>query len=290
MASIEELLDEMEDILAEAKGKAFSSRATVDVEALKEVIADVRANFPQEIMQAQLLASERREILERAKRDAGAALEDSKIISRDLMESAERRSKEMDAQTNRRTEELMRAAQAKSQELIAAAQREAERIASKENIVVVAQTEADRIKSEADKYYESAKADAQRMLSEAEERSNEKVRAAEKWAHDLKASAGAYVNDIVVDAEYRIGKSYDEIRTLQQSLISASKKANAKRKPQQSNSAFAPAKKKPASVRKTEPELIVHQSVIDIPLDEDFNNALDDDPPLHEKSNYNIEL
>lgn len=290
MASIEELLDEMEDILAEAKGKAFSSRATVDVEALKEVIADVRSNFPQEIMQAQLLASERREILERAKRDAGAALEDSKIISRDLMESAERRSKEMDAQTNRRTEELMRATQAKAQELIAAAQREAELIASKENIVAVAQAEADKIKAEADKYYESAKADAKRMLSEAEEKSNEKVKAAEKWAHDLKASAGAYVNDIVVDAEYRIGKSYDEIRTLQQSLLSASKKANAKRKPQQqSNKGFAPAKRKP-NTKYAEPDLIVHQSLIDIPLDDDFSNAFEDDPPLHEKSNYNIEL
>ena len=290
MASIEELLDEMEDILAEAKGKAFSNRATVDVEALKEVLADIRTNFPQEIMQAQLLASERREILDRAKRDASAAVEDSKIISRDLMEAAEKRSKDMDAQTNRRTEELIRAAQQKSQELIAAAQREAERIASSENIVIVAQTEADRIKAEADSYYESAKIDAQRMLQEAEEKSTEKVKAAEKWSRDLKVSAGAYVNDIVTDAEYRIGKSYDEIRTLQQSLIKASKKSNAKRKPQQSNDAFAPAKKKPAQAIKTEPEFIVHQSVIDIPLDDDFNSALNDDPPLHEKSNYNIEL
>ena len=290
MASIEELLDEMEDILAEAKGKAFSSRATVDVEALKEVVADIRANFPQEIMQAQLLASERREILDRAKRDASAAVEDSKIISRDLMEAAEKRSKDMDAQTNRRTEELIRAAQAKSQELITAAQREAERIVSQENLVVVAQTEADRIKAEADSYYESAKADAQRMLAEAEERSTEKVKAAEKWSHDLKVSAGAYVNDIVTDAEYRIGKSYDEIRTLQQSLLKASKKSNVKRQPQKSNDAFAPAKKKPAQAIQKEPELIVHQSVIDIPLEDDFNSTLNDDPPLHEKSNYNIEL
>ena len=49
MAQIEELLDEMEDILADGKGKAFSSRMTVDVEALKSVIDAIRLGMPEEV-------------------------------------------------------------------------------------------------------------------------------------------------------------------------------------------------------------------------------------------------
>ena len=60
MASIEELLNEMEDILSDARGNPFSGKRTVDVEALKLVLEDLRANVPEEIKQAQILASERR--------------------------------------------------------------------------------------------------------------------------------------------------------------------------------------------------------------------------------------
>ena len=111
MAQIEELLDEMEDILADGKGKAFSNRMTVDVEALKTVIDDLRFSVPEEVKQARILASERREIMSRANREAGEIIEDARIKSRDLLAAAEHRARENDVETNRRNEELIKDAQ-----------------------------------------------------------------------------------------------------------------------------------------------------------------------------------
>lgn len=290
MASIEELLNEMEDILSDARGNPFSGKRTVDVEALKLVLEDLRANVPEEIKQAQILASERREILDRATREADMAVSDAKIISRDLIASAEKRSKDMEAQTARRTEELMRVAQAKAQQTVAAAKDEVTKAASQEGIVKEAEAQAEIIRAEAERTLNNAKRDAARILEEAEYRSNEKLTSAEEKARDLKLKASAYVNDIVTDAEYRIGKSYAEIKELQKTMNSASRKTQ---KVQKQRSQAQPQRKKRESAFETEPRVIHHPSVIDIPLEdeyEDYSSPFADDPPLHEKSNYNIEL
>lgn len=283
MASIEDLLDEMEDIMSDARGKAFSNRMTIDVEAMRAVIDDLRANLPEEIKQAQLLASERREILDRATREADMVISDAKIISRDLIASAEQRAKDMDAQTTHRTEQLIRVAQEKAQQTINEARDEVSKAASQESIVVEARAQADTIKADADRYMEDAKREARRLVEEAEYKSREQLAAATEKSRDLKLKASAYVNDIVTDAEYRIGKSYAEIKELQKSMNTASKKSNKASKPARE------VKKKESEF--VEPRLIRHPSVIDVPLDDDLRGEpLYDDPPLHEKSNYNIEL
>ncbi|MCQ2461038.1 MAG: hypothetical protein MJ115_02690 [Clostridia bacterium] len=294
MASIEELLDEMEDILSDAKGKSFSSKKTVDIDALKIVIDDLRNNFPEEVKQAQILASERREIISRANREADAAVADAKIICRDLLASAEQRSKDMDTATARRTEELIRAAQQKSQQTINAAKEEAAKAASREAIVVEARAQADIAKAEADKYLEEAKKEAKRILDDAEFKSKEMIETSEARARDLKLKASAYVNDIVTDAEYRISRSHAEIKELQKSMSGASKKAAKASKPQQQRKPQQRREREYVESNFSDPQVISHQSIIDIPLEDDFNSFLDrdlrDDPPLHEKSNYNIEL
>lgn len=283
MASIEELLDEMEDIMSDARGKAFSNRMTIDVEAMRAVIDDLRGTLPEEIKQAQIIASERREILDRATREADMVVSDAKIISRDLIASAEQRAKDMNEQTNHRTEQLISAAQAKAQQTVNEAKEEVAKVASQENIVQEAQAQADIIKADADKYLENAKREARRLLEDAESRSREQLESANEKSRDLKLKASAYVNDIVTDAEYRIGRSYAEIKELQKSMNTASKKSNKASKPARE------VKKKESEF--VEPRLIRHPSVIDVPLDDDLRGEpLYDDPPLHEKSNYNIEL
>lgn len=288
MVSIEELLEEMEDIISDAKGNPFSSRMTVDVEALKIVIEDIRNNYPEEIKQAQILASERREIIARATREADALVSDAKIISRDLLASAEKRSKDMDAETNRRTEELIKVAQEKALKTITDAKEEAARVASQETVVAEAKAQAEIIKTEADRYLDQAKKEAKRIVDDAEFKSKDMLVSSEERARDLKLKATAYVNDIVTDAEYRIGKSYAEIKELQRTMTGASKKTSKPAKQQKQQRA----KVEEETSNFAEPRLILHQSVIDIPLEDDFNSSFDDrrDPPLHEKSNYNIEL
>lgn len=284
MASIDELLDEMEDILSDAKGKAFSNKMTVDVDALRTVIEDLRRNFPEEVKQAQILASERREIINRANREADAAVSDAKIITRELLASAEKRAKDMDVATAKRTEELIRAAQMKAQETISAANEEALRIASNENIVAEAQAQADAIRTEAEKYLEDAKKEAKRIVDDADFKSREAIATAEARTRDLKLKATAYVNDIVTDAEYRIGRSYAEIKELQKNMIGASKKTDKKQEKPLSRQKPSQKKREPYYEESnfSDPQVIIRQSVIDIPLD--------DDPPLHEGPNYNIEL
>ena len=316
MASIDELLDEMDDILSDAHGKAFSNRMTVDVEALKTVIEDIRLNVPEEIKQAKILASERREILNKANKEADAKIENAEIISRDLLVAAEARAKDMDMETTRRTEEVMRVAQQKSQELLANARAEADRLVSQQNVISEAQTKADQIRASAESYLDDAKAKAGRIIQDADYHAEQEMAAAKKWSHDLKVNASKYVDEIVNEADYRIGRSFNEIQQLKEKLDVAasgakgSDKKASKDKPQSSrdisSSSYGMTEKRAQNKARNaenaygnrrveepsvepEPEIIRHQSVIDIPLSDDFVAAFDD-PPLHDRPGYNIEL
>ncbi len=315
--NLESLLDEMEDIIAEGKPVAFSGRTTVDVEALKTVIEDIRLNVPDEIRQAKILASERREIISRASREATNAVDDAKIISRDLLAAAEKRSKDMDKETNRRTEEVMRITQDKAREIIAAARAEADRIISEQNIVKEADIEAERLRKQAEMYLTDARNTAEIIVNEAEEKSREKMLAAEKWSIDLKKSASKYVDDIVNDAEYRINKSHQEIEELQQRLNIAANKSNKeqrmavrhkpepidknfenygmtdkhqKNKDRNASGAYGKPRNKKSTVVEEDKDIpiIRHQSVIDVPLDDEPTAF--DDPPLHDRPGYDIVL
>lgn len=258
MAQIEELLEEIEEILADGKGKAFSSRATVDVDALKTVIEDIRLSVPEEIKQARILASERREIMNRANREATEILENAREKSRDLLAASEKRAHENDGDTNRRNEELIREAQTKAKSIIDSARIEADRLVDAENIAKEAKIAAARMLSEAKEESENiirdakntsenmianaedlmketkqksiellaeAKKRAERIERDAERESRAKIEAAAKWSHDLKMNAGNFVEELVNETEYRIAKSLNEIQRLQGSLTVAAKKS-----------------------------------------------------------------
>ena len=70
MPQIEDYLEEIEEILEEGRGNAFSGRISVDAKAIQTVLEDMRLSIPEEIQQARFLASEHREIMDRAKRDS----------------------------------------------------------------------------------------------------------------------------------------------------------------------------------------------------------------------------
>ena len=59
------------------------------------------------------------------------------------------------------------------------------------------------------------------MQAEAEKKAQEKMDSASKWSLDLKTSASKYVDELVNETEYRISKSLDEIRALQNSMKKA---------------------------------------------------------------------
>ena len=52
MAQIEDYLDEIEELLESGRGSAFSGKTSVDADAIKTVIEDMRLDIPEEIKQA----------------------------------------------------------------------------------------------------------------------------------------------------------------------------------------------------------------------------------------------
>ena len=83
--NIEDFLEEIEEILDAGKSSAFSDRVSVDAGSIRTVIEDIRLNMPDEIRQAKIIASERREIINKAKRESQALLSDSeskRMVSR----------------------------------------------------------------------------------------------------------------------------------------------------------------------------------------------------------------
>lgn len=72
------LLDEMEDMIRQAKKLPFSSRVSVDPVTFLEYIDHLRAVLPEELDLAQQMMGEREAILEEAKKHAEALFENSR--------------------------------------------------------------------------------------------------------------------------------------------------------------------------------------------------------------------
>ncbi|MBQ3889163.1 MAG: hypothetical protein II738_05395 [Clostridia bacterium] len=68
--SIETILNDIDQIIEEAKSVPFSSKRMVDAEEISQMIEEIRLNMPVEITQAKKIAQERRDILNEAEANA----------------------------------------------------------------------------------------------------------------------------------------------------------------------------------------------------------------------------
>lgn len=100
--TIEELLDQFDDLLDDAFTLPFSSKKVVDAAKARDIIDELRLNIPQEVRQAKAIVSDRNEIIDVARREAEGIIRD-----------AEKKANEMVAR-----EEIVRSANAKSTEII----------------------------------------------------------------------------------------------------------------------------------------------------------------------------
>lgn len=234
MARIEELLEQLETILDDGKAKAFSGKTTVDADAIRTVIEDIRLAVPEEVKQAMMLASERREIMNRANKEAEDIIEDARVKSRDLLAAAEKRVRETDGDTTRRSEELLRDSQERAKNIIDTAKEEAAVLVAKETILAEAKATADNLVAQAEAIMLEAKekavlmikeaqAGSEKLEAEAEQRAKAKMEAAAKWSYDLKTNASTYVDELVNETEFRLAKSLSEVQTLQNNLRAAAK-------------------------------------------------------------------
>ena len=105
--TVEELLDQIDDMLDKAWGFPFSGgKCLMDAEHLRDVVDDIRGNMPSEVRQAKAIVADRGDIVTTAKREA-----------EEIIRAAEERARRMTAQ-----DEIVKSAQQKANEILTQAQ------------------------------------------------------------------------------------------------------------------------------------------------------------------------
>ena len=100
---VEKLLDELDNMIQESTPLPLSSgKCVIDKDRVRELIQEIKENFPIEMHQAQSVVEERNNILERANKEA-----------EDLMKRAETHAKKLISQ-----EEIVRQAASRANEIV----------------------------------------------------------------------------------------------------------------------------------------------------------------------------
>ncbi|HIS69425.1 MAG TPA: ATPase [Candidatus Gallacutalibacter stercoravium] len=108
--NVDELIDELDEMLEKSWSLPLSGgRTVIDAERMREILDEIRENFPQEIRQAKAIVADRTQIINDAKREAET-----------VVRVAEERVKVMVNQN-----EIVRQAQAKANDLLTQAQSKA---------------------------------------------------------------------------------------------------------------------------------------------------------------------
>ncbi|MEG0570268.1 MAG: ATPase [Oscillospiraceae bacterium] len=114
--NVNEILDSMDDMLDNAWSVPLSGgRCVVDIDRIRELIDDIRLNMPAEIKQAKLIVSDRKSIVEDARREGESIIRiaeerASKLIDHDeISKQAEEKAKEMLNNATRQCRELKKA-------------------------------------------------------------------------------------------------------------------------------------------------------------------------------------
>ena len=136
--SIEEILDDMDELLDKAGNVPFAShKAIIDGERLRELINDIRLNLPQEIKHAKMVAFDRDRIIKEAEAKA-----------EQVVRQAEDRAKVIVSE-----ESIVREAKNRAVEAVTKAKAECDEIRAQANADVArARAESDAIKQAADTY------------------------------------------------------------------------------------------------------------------------------------------
>ena len=111
--NVNELLDTIEDALEEGANVPLSGgKKIVDVEQIRDLLDEIRANLPDEIRQAKGIVNDRAQILSDAKREAEAIVSKAESRARAIVSE-----QEIGKDSQRRAAEILTAAQSQSREL-----------------------------------------------------------------------------------------------------------------------------------------------------------------------------
>lgn len=114
--NINENLNLIDDILDGAWSIPLSGgRCAVDVDKVRDALEDIRLNLPTEIKQAKLIVTDRKTIIDDARKEADSIIKIAEERAKKLVETSEivkqsqERAKEIITQTNAQNRELKRA-------------------------------------------------------------------------------------------------------------------------------------------------------------------------------------
>lgn len=99
--SIEQLIEQLEDLLNDATRVPFGKRSMVDVDSMNEILQDMRMVLPMEIQQAQKVVLDKNNIINSAKQEAEGIIRKAEQLraqmldESDLVKEARRRATEM---------------------------------------------------------------------------------------------------------------------------------------------------------------------------------------------------
>lgn len=173
-------LDNLEELAATieaARGMPMSGSCVVHRATVLDLLDEVRAALPRELVDARDVLSERAELLHEARERAGATVSDARARARALLADAEGAARETVAAAENEAARIRGGASAQADELVGSARREGERVVS------LARAEHERLISETE------------VRDSAARRAEEIVAAATDRAERLCADADAYVNE-----------------------------------------------------------------------------------------------
>lgn len=122
--SILELIDELEAEINESASLPFSGKKLVDKAVALEILNDMRANLPEEIMTANKVLAERKRILAEAKMESDAVLKEaeeriSKMVDEhEIMQQAYKQSNELLAKAQANAKEIRLGAESYADEVL----------------------------------------------------------------------------------------------------------------------------------------------------------------------------
>ena len=110
--TVEELLEQIDDMLDKAWSLPLSSKRVVDAEQLRNIVDDIRGNMPSEVRQAKAIVADRGDIVETAKREAEGIIRNAEERARRLVSQ-----EEIVKQAQQKANEILTQAQMKSREM-----------------------------------------------------------------------------------------------------------------------------------------------------------------------------
>jgi cell division septum initiation protein DivIVA len=122
--TIQDILDAMDEMIEKAWGVPLSGgRVVIDVEKLRDMIDDIRANMPVEVKHARAIVADRSDIIQNAKYEAEETVKKAEERARRLTSDDE-----ITKQARAKAAEILSAAQLQSHQMKKAASDFAERV------------------------------------------------------------------------------------------------------------------------------------------------------------------